>query len=115
LPGAFGARYFSRIRAVVVSGFEKTLRFNSLEPALETREKSMKANQDLIGKTITGAVAVTRPGEAAREIWLLQFSDGTHVEFVSPQGRRRIRSQAKRKRTGISGAAQALQLALNVA
>jgi len=41
----------------------------------------MKANQDLIGKTITGVVAVTPPGEDVREIWMLQFSDGTHIEF----------------------------------
>ena len=55
----------------------------------------MKANQDLIGKTITGVVAVTPPGEGVREILMLQFSDGTHVEFVSPQARRRrARSQA---------------------
>ena len=43
-------------------------------------------NQDLIGKTITGVVAVTPPGEQTREIWMLQFSDGSHVEFVSPCG-----------------------------
>ena len=41
----------------------------------------MKSNQDLIGKTITSVVAVQRPGDDVREIWMLQFSDGSHVEF----------------------------------
>ncbi len=75
----------------------------------------MKANQDLIGKTITGVVAVTPPGEELREIWMLQFSDGTHLEFVSPEGRKRLRRSARRKKTVISRAPSALQLALNVA
>ena len=39
----------------------------------------MKANQDLIGKTISGVVAVSQPEEDVREIWMLQFSDGSHV------------------------------------
>jgi hypothetical protein len=75
----------------------------------------MKSNQDLIGKTITGIVAVTPPGQDVREIWMLQFSDGTHVEFVSPQARRRMRGRARSKKGTISGPARALQLALNVA
>ena len=75
----------------------------------------MKANQDLIGKTITGIVAVTPPGEDFREILMLQFSDGTHVEFVSPQARRRIRRLSGHKKRRISASANALQLALNVA
>lgn len=75
----------------------------------------MNANQDLIGKTITGVVAVTPPGENVREIWMLQFSDGTHVEFVSPQGRRRLRGQNLRKKAAISRPRNDLQLHLNVA
>ena len=75
----------------------------------------MKANQDLIGKTITGVVAVNKPGETSREIWMMQFSDGTHVEFVSPRARRQLRSVASGKKRGISAAASSLQLALNVA
>ena len=39
----------------------------------------MKSNQDLIGKTITGVVAVSTSEGGAREIWMLQFSDGSHV------------------------------------
>ena len=75
----------------------------------------MKANQDLIGKTITGVVAVTPPGEDVREIWMLQFSDGSHVEFVSPQARRRMRRLSGQKKRRLSTPVNALQLALNVA
>ena len=75
----------------------------------------MKANQDLIGKTITGVVAVTPPGEDMREVWMLQFSDGTHVEFVSPEGRKRLRRSVRRKKPAIARTPNSLQLALNVA
>ena len=75
----------------------------------------MKTNQDLIGKTITGVVAVTPPGEDMREVWMLQFSDGTHVEFVSPEGRKRLRRSVRRKKAVISRTPNSLQLALNVA
>lgn len=75
----------------------------------------MKTNQDLIGKTITGVVAVTPPGENVREIWMLQFSDGSHVEFVSPQAKRRLKGNFMRKKAPISRAGNELQLALNVA
>jgi hypothetical protein len=75
----------------------------------------MKANQDLIGKTITGVIAVTPPGEDVREIWMLQFSDGSHVEFVSPDGKRRLRRSAGRKKAGFGPRPGVLQLALNVA
>jgi len=75
----------------------------------------MKANQDLIGKTISGVIAVTPPGEDAREIWMLQFSDGTHVEFVSPEGRRLLRRSARQKKVAFKPPQSGLQLALNVA
>jgi len=75
----------------------------------------MKANQDLIGKTITGVVAVSPADEGVREIWMLQFSDGSHVEFVSPMARRRLRRSTRNKKVAISRPASELQLALNVA
>ena len=75
----------------------------------------MRANQDLIGKTITGVIAVTPPGEDTREIWMLQFSDGSHVEFVSPEGRRRLRRSAHRKKAAFNPPRTGAQLALNVA
>ena len=75
----------------------------------------MKVNQDLIGKTISGVVAVSQPGESVREIWMLQFSDGTHVEFVSPSARRALRRKSSRRKAVIEQASNELQLALNVA
>jgi hypothetical protein len=72
----------------------------------------MKSNQDLIGKTITSVVAVQRPGDDVREIWMLQFSDGSHVEFVSPEGRGRLRRRARRKKVAFSPPQSGLQLAL---
>ena len=75
----------------------------------------MNANQELIGKTITGVVAVTQPGDDVREIWMLQFSDGSHVEFVSPMARRRLRRGTRSRKVAISRPPNAMQLALNVA
>lgn len=59
---------------------------------------------ELIGKTISGVIAV--PGSedgTPNRIWLLQFTDGTHVEFVSPSARSKLsrlagsRGQARRQ------------------
>lgn len=75
----------------------------------------MRANQDLIGKTITGVVAVNQPGDDVREIWMLQFADGSHVEFVSPMAKRRLRRAVSRRNASISRSPDTLQLALNVA
>lgn len=75
----------------------------------------MKANQDLIGKTISGVVAVSQPGDSAREIWMLQFSDGTHVEFVSPSARRALRRKSRSRKAVVNRHSKELQLALNVA
>jgi hypothetical protein len=83
----------------------------------------MRANQDLIGKTISGVVAVNQPGDGVREIWMLQFSDGSHVEFVSPTARRQLRRNTSGSKMGASrphnGVHKGLnidpQLALNVA
>ena len=75
----------------------------------------MKTNQDLIGKTISGVVAVTQSGENAREIWMLQFSDGTHVEFVSPSARRALRRSSRSRKAVVQRRPNELQLALNVA
>lgn len=75
----------------------------------------MSTNQELIGKTITGIVAITPPGQAQKEIWMLQFSDGTHVEFVSPAGKRRLKRSARNRRRPLARSADSLQLALNVA
>jgi len=50
----------------------------------------MDTDFQLVGKTITGVVATPAKNNDPRRIWMLQFSDGTHVEFVSPSARRRL-------------------------
>ena len=75
----------------------------------------MKVNQDLDGKTVSGGVAVTEPGESVREIWMLQFSDGTHVEFVSPSAKRSLKRSARSAKVMMNRSSNELQLALNVA
>jgi hypothetical protein len=76
----------------------------------------MNVNQDLVGKTITGVIASAESQSAHREIWMLQFSDGTHVEFVSPQARKGLRKAARGQSRGRRlRAADVPQLNLNVA
>ena len=75
----------------------------------------METNQDLIGRTISGVVAVTEPGENVREIWMLQFSDGTHVEFVSPSAKRSLKRSAQSRKAMMSRSSNEYQLSLNVA
>jgi len=50
----------------------------------------MNTDFQLVGKTITGVVATPGADNDPHRIWMLQFSDGTHVEFVSPSARRRL-------------------------
>ena len=50
----------------------------------------MNSDFDLVGKTITGIVATHGGAGLPQRIWMLQFSDGSHVEFVSPSSRRRL-------------------------
>jgi hypothetical protein len=50
----------------------------------------MSMELQLVGKTISGIVATPGEGNDPHRIWMLQFSDGTHVEFVSPTARRRL-------------------------
>jgi hypothetical protein len=79
-------------------------------------ELNMNVNQDLVGKTITGVIASTEQRTAVREIWMLQFSDGTHVEFVSPRARKALRKSASRPSlAGHAAPSEAAQLSLNVA
>jgi hypothetical protein len=76
----------------------------------------MNVNQDLVGKTITGVIASVGPHGSARELWMLQFSDGTHVEFVSPGARKALRRAIKAPALRSKDhPAESPQLALNVA
>ena len=74
----------------------------------------MRRNQDLIGQTITGVIAGEPDENGRRTVWMLQFADGTHVEFVTPDGRRRLERSAARGR-GRARPRNSAQLSLNVA
>lgn len=50
----------------------------------------MNVDFELVGKTITGVVATPGKDNSPHRIWMLQFSDGSHVEFVSPTARKRL-------------------------
>lgn len=75
----------------------------------------MSAKIDLVGKTISGIVAVQDKESDPVGIWMLQFTDGTHVEFVSPSARRRLRAATAAKRAAAKKRVPDAQLALNVA
>jgi hypothetical protein len=64
----------------------------------------MNVNQDLLGKTITGVIATRSADSGLRQIWMLQFADGSHVEFVSPGARKALRQAASQRRTHNNGA-----------
>lgn len=62
----------------------------------------MNVDFELLGKTITGVVATAGQDNSPHRIWMLQFSDGSHIEFVSPTARRRlIRATGGHKRAVI--------------
>lgn len=86
--------------------------FNTL---IDFKENDMSAKLDLVGKTISGIVAVQDSDDAPVEIWMMQFTDGTHVEFVSPAAKRRLRTASGVKRAGSRKHVNEAQLALNVA
>lgn len=76
----------------------------------------MNVKQDLVGKTITAIIASPANPAVPREIWLLQFSDGTYVEFVSPAARKSLRRGATRPNIARQARhLEAAQLTLNVA
>jgi len=70
---------------------------------------------DLVGKTISGVVASPLDDGGTLKIWMLQFTDGTHVEFVSPGARRALERLATGQRRHRDDARKEPQLALNVA
>jgi len=75
----------------------------------------MNTDFQLLGKTITGVVATPGEDTDPHRIWMLQFSDGTHVEFVSPTARRRlIRATGGHKR-GAKAYAEPARMNVNAA
>ena len=79
----------------------------------------MRNQADLVGKTISGIISAPGTDNQPDKIWMLQFTDGTHVEFVSPGAQRaleRFSRTRKRVKNGSSEVAlNDVQLALNVA
>ncbi len=75
----------------------------------------MNTDFQLVGKTISGIVATPGEDNDPHRIWMLQFSDGTHVEFVSPTARRRlIRATGGHKRA-LKAHAEPVQMKVNAA
>jgi len=75
----------------------------------------MSTELQLVGKTISGVVATPGDDKDPYRIWMLQFSDGTHVEFVSPTARRRlIRATGGHKRA-LKACSEPAGLRINVA
>ncbi len=75
----------------------------------------MSIRKNLMGKTISGVVAVQNGESEPATIWMLQFSDGSHVEFVSPTARRRLRTATGITKSHSTKRIPKAQLALNVA
>ena len=75
----------------------------------------MNNRLDLVGKTISGVIGIRDESDGPAKIWMLQFSDGTHVEFVSPEGQRRLRRASGQRRRSVRRPVSDPQLALNVA
>ncbi len=57
----------------------------------------MKERDELIGKTIADVMAVPVEEGGPLKIWMLQFTDGSHVEFVSPGAQRELERLARRR------------------
>ena len=75
----------------------------------------MNTDFQVVGKTITGVVATPGEDNDPHRIWMLQFSDGTHVEFVSPSARRRLNRVTGGHQRVMDAIAQPESKRLNVA
>lgn len=95
-----------------LSGFENAPLLNTL---MESKEALMNKRTDLVGKTISGIVAVPTAEDGPVKIWMIQFTDGTHVEFVSPGARRTLDRLFDRPQRSSKPSPASPQLVLNVA
>ena len=75
----------------------------------------MNTDFQLVGKTITGIVATPGKGSDPHKIWMLQFSDGSHVEFVSPTARRRLNKVTGACNRAVKARLEPSKMNLNVA
>jgi len=78
-------------------------------------DTEMNTDFQLVGKTITGVVATPGEGNDPHRIWMLQFSDGSHVEFVSPSARRRLIKATGGHNRGVNDYSKASQMRVNAA
>jgi len=78
-------------------------------------DTDMNTDFQLMGKTITGVVATPGKDNDPHRIWMLQFSDGTHVEFVSPSARRRLIKATGGHNRGENNYSEQSQLRVNAA
>ena len=94
---------------------------------IRPQQKRAKQHKELVENLKSGDQVVTAGGihgkivavqdDAADPmgIWMLQFTDGTHVEFVSPAARRRLKAAAGGRKAVRRRQVPEAQLALNVA
>ena len=75
----------------------------------------MNTDFQVLGKTITGVVATPGEGNDPHRIWMLQFSDGTHVEFVSPSARRRLIKATGGHNRALNGHSEGADIQANAA
>jgi hypothetical protein len=75
----------------------------------------MNTDIQIVGKTITGVVATPGRDDDPRRIWMLQFSDGSHVEFVSPSARRRLIKATGGHGRALKEHSNSLQMSANAA
>jgi len=75
----------------------------------------MNTDFELVGKTITGVVATPGKDDSPHRIWMLQFSDGSHVEFVSPTARRRLIRETGGHKRRVKGYSEHADFSVNVA
>jgi hypothetical protein len=68
-------------------------------PVANTRQDSNMTTQtrSIIGKTVTGVISRPAPGGGFTVV-MLQFSDGSCFEFVSPAARRQLRQSQRPSR-----------------
>jgi hypothetical protein len=75
----------------------------------------MNTQLDIVGKTVTGIIAAPGGSGGPTKIWMMQFSDGSHVEFVSPKARKQLIRAAGHREHANKMNQLSPQLALNVA
>jgi hypothetical protein len=78
-------------------------------------DTEMDTDFQLVGKTITGIVATPGADNDPHRIWMLQFSDGTHVEFVSPSARHRLIKATGGHHRAVKAYAESAQMKVNAA